>query len=219
MATAIDLKRIPLFAELNEAALARLERGVEVRRLEPGQHLWKRGEPARGLHVVVEGEVRVTREGKGRRRVLHTEGPGGTLGEVPLFESGLYPATAVATRRSVCVSFARAVIVDAIRADPALALGLLRGLAGRVHQLIDRIERFAARSVSARLAAHIRTRAASAVVFTLGGTQQQIAEELGTVREVIVRELRALREAGVIESAGRGRYRVVDPAALERLEL
>jgi CRP/FNR family cyclic AMP-dependent transcriptional regulator len=45
-------------------------------------------------------------------------------------------------------------------------------------------------------------------------TQQQLAEEVGTVREVIVRELHALRSRGIIRALGSGRYEVVDAEAL-----
>ena len=45
-------------------------------------------------------------------------------------------------------------------------------------------------------------------------TQQQLAEELGTVREVIVRELQALRAAGLVRSIGPGRFEIVDAPAL-----
>ena len=48
-------------------------------------------------------------------------------------------------------------------------------------------------------------------------TQQQLAEELGTVREVISRELRVLMRAGLMESIGGGRYRLLDLARLGAL--
>ena len=51
--------------------------------------------------------------------------------------------------------------------------------------------------------------------ITLGATQAEVAEELGTVREVVVRSLRELREEGVLTSAGRGGYRVLDLQALQ----
>jgi DNA-binding IclR family transcriptional regulator len=50
--------------------------------------------------------------------------------------------------------------------------------------------------------------------ITLGMTQQALAEDLGTVREVVARELRALVRSGLVESLDRGRYRIVDAAAL-----
>ncbi|MFL5475636.1 MAG: helix-turn-helix domain-containing protein, partial [Gemmatimonadales bacterium] len=57
----------------------------------------------------------------------------------------------------------------------------------------------------------------SGVPFTLGRTQLETAEELGTVREVVVRAIRELRQEGIIESAGRGRYLVCDDTRLARL--
>ena len=51
-------------------------------------------------------------------------------------------------------------------------------------------------------------------MIAIGMTQQQLAEELGTVREVIVRELHALRTAGLVRSLGGGRLEIVDITAL-----
>jgi GTP-sensing pleiotropic transcriptional regulator CodY len=48
-------------------------------------------------------------------------------------------------------------------------------------------------------------------------TQTALAEELGTVREVVVRALRGLRQVGAIESAGDGKYQVASLAILKRL--
>jgi predicted transcriptional regulator len=46
-------------------------------------------------------------------------------------------------------------------------------------------------------------------------TQQSLAEELGTVREVVARKLRDVCRRGLIESVGGGRYRIVDRRRLE----
>jgi predicted transcriptional regulator len=48
-------------------------------------------------------------------------------------------------------------------------------------------------------------------------TQTALAEELGTVREVVVRAVRSLCERGIIERVGRGRLRVVDVARLRNM--
>jgi DNA-binding IclR family transcriptional regulator len=48
-------------------------------------------------------------------------------------------------------------------------------------------------------------------------TQTALAEELGTVREVVVRSLRGLRQLGAIESAGDGKYRISNRPILEQL--
>jgi hypothetical protein len=54
-------------------------------------------------------------------------------------------------------------------------------------------------------------------VITLGMTQTALAAELETVREVVVRALRILREAGLVEPAGRGQLRVTNRAELRLL--
>jgi CRP-like cAMP-binding protein len=48
-------------------------------------------------------------------------------------------------------------------------------------------------------------------------TQESLAEELGTVREVVMRALRALRKRRIIASAGRGKIEIVDRSALREV--
>jgi len=53
--------------------------------------------------------------------------------------------------------------------------------------------------------------------ISLGMTQQALAEDLGSVREVVARELRALVKLRLVEPAGGGRYRLPDREALRRM--
>lgn len=212
------LDRVAVFRGASADARRELcARGVPVR-YAAGQVLWRAGGEARGMVTVLRGTVRVVRASLGRERVVHVEGPGGTLGEVPLFAGGRYPATAIAAEETEGVVFTRDAVLAAVRADPALSLLLLERMAARVRALVDRLDRLGSRPVAARLAAHLLERQGDAgAPFTLGGSQARVAEELGTVREVLVRALRRLREAGAIDSPSRGRFVVLDGAALERL--
>jgi CRP-like cAMP-binding protein len=90
---------------------------------------------------------------------------------------------------------------------------------GRVRDLVERLDQAATQSVRARLAAFLlkRAEATGAQSFTLGMTQAALAEELGTVREVVVRGLAQLRDIGAIDTAGRGRFVLKDPAGLAEL--
>jgi CRP/FNR family transcriptional regulator len=149
--------------------------------------------------------------------VVHEEGPGGTLGEVPLFDGGGYPATAIARETTRCTVYSARAIAAAMAADPRMGWAMAAALARRVRTLVERLDRLAALDVTARLAAVVRERHAAArgAAFALGQTHEDLAEDLGTVREVVVRSLRELRRRHVIASAGRGRYRVTDPRALD----
>ncbi len=216
-----EVRRLPLFAGISDPACRALAARSAQRTYEAGETLFAAGADARGLYVLVRGRVRVVRETAGRRHVLHEERPGGTLGEVPLFEGGGYPATAIAAEPTTCLVVGRDAIAAAMRADPELAWRFLGRLATRVRTLVERVDGLAARSVPQRLAAllvarHEGSTGASGAV-TLGGTQQEVAEELGTVREVVVRAVRALCASGAIESLGGGRYRVRDAERLREL--
>jgi CRP/FNR family transcriptional regulator len=183
-----------------------------------GASIFSAGEEARGMYVVTSGRVRVVRDGGGRRHVLHEEGPGGTLGEVPLFEAGGYPATAIAAEETSCLFVSRDAIAAAMRADPQVAWRFLGRLAARVRTLVERIDGLTARSVPQRLAALLLARQTDGNgAVTLGGTQQEIAEELGTVREVVVRAIRTLCGSGAIEALGRGRYHIRSATKLREL--
>jgi CRP/FNR family transcriptional regulator len=210
------LDALPLFAGLAKSTLAKLSAAATVRHFSAGATLFRAGESPTGLLIILEGQVRVVRTRDGRQSVVHTEGPGGTLAEVPLFDGGTLPATAVAVVESRCLHLRREALLALMRDDPDVALLFLRRLASRVRHVVERLDRLSTQSLLGRLAALLLTRAeaASGRSFALGMTQAEAAEELGTVREVVVRGLAALRREGVIDTAGRGRLIVRDLEAL-----
>lgn len=219
------LDRTNLFDGINDAARRELATGSTLRHFTKDEVLWTAGSEPRGLFVILEGSVRVVRETAGRHSVIHTEGPNGTLGEVPLFEGTTLPATAIASEATECVCITAAALDAAIQADTGVARIFLGRLASRVRGLVDRVERLSAHSVRRRLAAFLLERdqlagggdGGGGGDFSLGRSQAAVAEELGTVREVLVRSLRELRESGLIDSAGRGRWSVADRDALTSL--
>jgi CRP/FNR family transcriptional regulator len=210
------LEHTDLLRGLDAPARALLaSQGIE-RRYRTGQVLFRAGDAPRGWFVVIEGRIRVTRETVGRRHVIHVEAAGGTLGEVPLFSDTNYPATAIAAEPSRCLVFTGDTVRAALAADSALALRLLARLAGRVRGLIERMDGLVFGTVRSRLAQFIGQRAerSSGAGVSLGMTQRQLGDELGTVREVVVKGLASLAGAGVIRLAGGGRVEVLDRAAL-----
>ena len=193
-------------------ALAR--RAIEVS-FEADETIFLADAPARGWFIVLHGTVRVVRAVGARQHVIHTECAGGSLGEVPLVEGGTYPATAIAAEPTRCALLTRDALEAAIREAPPIAFLLARRLAHRVRLLVDRLDERSARSVRSRLIEFLlaRTPGRDAAV-SLGMTQDRLAEELGTVREVVARELRALAREGMLVPLGGGRYRLIDVDAL-----
>jgi CRP/FNR family transcriptional regulator len=176
------------------------------------------GSKPRGWFIVIDGMIRVVRGSGGRQHVIHTEGPGGTLGEVPLFTDDNYPATAIAAEPTRCALLDRESLDAAMHHSPELGFLLARRLALRVRSLVDRLDNRSARSVRNRLVDFLLERCSTgSTSISMGMTQQALAEELGTVREVLARELQALAREGFIASKGGGRYEIVDSQRLRAI--
>lgn len=212
----LPLSDVPLFRGLPADVLAGLRARGVLRRVSAGSVVWLAGAEASGLWVLLAGRARAVRQRDGREVVVHRAVPGDTLGEIPLFDGGGYPATLLADTDATFLVVPRLALDEAMRREPALAWRLLAHLGARVRRLADRIEGQVAGSVEERLAAWLLRRDATGNRdFDLGMTQEALAAELGTVREVLSRALTDAVRDGLVERTGRARYRVLDRRALE----
>lgn len=196
--------------------VALAKRGIEVS-FAPDTVLFLAGSAPRGWYIVLEGLVRVVRGSNARQHVIHTEGPGGTLGEVPLFTDEMHPATGIAAEPTRCALFDKTSLLSAIAECPEIAFLINRRLALRVRDLVARLDDRSSRSVHARLARFLLDRASATErdIVSVGMTQQDLAEELGTAREVVSREMRRLARDGVIKALGGGKFRVLSDERLK----
>jgi CRP/FNR family transcriptional regulator, dissimilatory nitrate respiration regulator len=198
------------FDALPEATRSRVAAAAVERRYARGARLYRAGDAADGLYFVLAGRVRVARETETRTELLHVEAPGGVLGEIPVFGGGEFPATAMAAAATRCAHLPVSAVERLLREDPAFARFALRRLAVRARGLLHRIDELTATTITARVAAFVLARAEGApgTDFTLGMSQTELAAELGTAREVIVRALAALVESGALARTGRSRFAV-----------
>jgi len=213
------LAAIPYFRGLPRAALRRVAAQTVVRDVRRGTRVFEEGAPAEGLFVVIAGRVRLVRvSASGREQVLHSEGPGATLGEVPLLDGGGYVATAVATEPARLLYLPRDAVLETCRRHPEVALGIIRVLARRVRTFAGLVEQLSLKTLTARTAGLLlaESRAAGAPTFELRATRDEIAASLGTVRELVSRSLARLRAAGVVRVAGR-RVTILDSRRLAEL--
>jgi CRP/FNR family transcriptional regulator len=178
------------------------------------QALFRAGDAGNALYVIVAGRVRVSRESAGHVELLHGEQAGGVLGVIPVFGNTPYPATAIATETTRCVRLSKAAVDRLLLEYPELARFAIAQLANRAQTLLRRIDELTATTVVVRVARHLRERAACGEPFTLGMSQAMFAEEIGTAREVLVRAIAALVNAGAIARAGRARFVVGDARVL-----
>lgn len=210
------LRQLPIFSELDDVALQRFTERCVPRTVPAGTVLFTTGEECRGLYVIESGRVRIFRVSPdGREQVLHVEGPGRPVAELPLFDGGPYPASAITMEDSLLVFLPRPDFEYLYRTHPDIAQAVIRGLGKRLRHLVHVAETLAFRDVAARLAMLLADYAersdahtGAGVVLTLDRTQEELALEIGTARESVSRAMKQLRRKGLIESLGGGRLRI-----------
>src|SRR6266545_6728912 len=183
-ATAGDLRGVTYFALLPATELSRLAGRCTTRLPGVGDVLFEEGEPCRGLLVVAEGLVEVRQISlRGREQVFHTEGPGATLGEGPLFDGGGYIASAVALAPTRVLLLPRAEVLSLCQRRPEVALAVLKTMARRVRHFAGIVSDLAFRPVPERLARYLDAAVTGPVTpgtgIDLTLTQAQLAARLG----------------------------------------
>lgn len=129
-----ELANIPLFGDLDPASLHVLIRRVRVVFLEPCQVLFREGDAANSLYVVVEGAVVPIAEGEQRRKLAVLE-RGQFFGEIGLMTKQPRNATIEALVETKLLAIDRRLVWELIENQPSVAKGILRFFRAR---LIDR---------------------------------------------------------------------------------
>lgn len=212
------LSRLPIFSELDPVTLRQLASRCVPRTAPSGTVLFTAGETCRGLYIVERGRVRIYRTSpEGKEQVLHIEGPGRPVAELPLFDGGVYPASAVTIETSRLFFLPRGDLEQLYRRSPDVAHAIICGLGKRLRHLVQVAQTLAFRDVAARLALLLAVEGEqrgdstpAGLEVTLGRTQEALALEIGTARESVSRAMRQLTRAGVIEPLGGDRLRIPD---------
>lgn len=201
------LQRAPLLSGLSPAELQLLAARTARKSFDNGQLLFSEGDPCNGLHIIARGKIRIFKTSiSGREQVLALNGPGDTVAELPVFDGGPYPASAMAVDDSEIAFISRRDFQAFCIEHPEVALKVLAVVGGRLRRLVGIIEELSFTTIRQRLISVLVKLAQSAgkqsargVEFQLPATHQELANELGTVRELISRNLMRLQAEGLIE--------------------
>lgn len=207
----VVLKRVPIFSSLSEKEFAFLTSHLIQRKFEAGELIFGEADPCAGLYVVQTGNVRIFKSSAaGREQVLSIEGPSSSIAELPVFDGGAYPASAQAITDSTLLFFSRQDFHALCAQHPEVALKVLRVVGGRLRRLVSIIEELSFTTVRHRLIALLvrlaktkGTRTADAVILTLPMNNSELAAQIGTVRELVSRNLSRLQAEGLIEADNR----------------
>ncbi len=206
------VRGVSLFADLEPAALASLERAAELRDFPVGAVIVSQEEPGESLFVLARGRVKVVLYGESGREVILSifKQPGDFFGEMALLDDEPRSATVIAAERSRLLVLSRAAFQEHIAAHPRTALRVLTELSRRLRRADEVIGNLALLDVYGRLAGKLRELAASdgeeredGILIRQRPTQAEIAAMIGTSRETVSRALSELARRGFLEMSGK----------------
>lgn len=212
------LAETPLFASLTPAEIDALAQRAAEKRYAAGEILFYEGEECTGLFVVGQGTVKIFKtSGSGREIMLSIDSAPSSVAEVPLFDGGPYPATVRAITDVVAYLIRKQDFAVFCRQYPDVPLKVLAVCGRRLRHLVGLVESVTFGSVRQRLARSLLEFGleAGTDAFPLPVTHEELAFRLGTVREVVSRNLSRFQAEGFLK-VQRREVVLLDKTGLQR---
>ena len=212
------LKSFTLFEDLAEDDLKTILGFTRLFKSQRDQILLLDGEASDCLYFVLEGWFKAEKTSpEGRQQTLRFIGPKETINELSVFSNKISAVTVIAMEdaRGFCIS--REDVEKMLIRYPQFSRAVIRNLANRIQHLLSHVENLSLYPVDVRLARLLLDEAEEDVMTRpVWKTQTEIANQLGTVLDVVNRNLQKLVQEGVIEM-NRGEIKIIDRSALEKL--
>jgi CRP/FNR family transcriptional regulator len=217
------LRRVALFNELSEKELAALAERTVRKSYQAGAIIFSEGDQCKELLIVEDGRVRLYKSTpNGREQLIGIERLGNTLAEVPVLDGGRHSVTACAQDSVNLLSLDADVFRRVCLQNPQVAVKLIKVLGHRLRHLDGLVEELSFSTVRGRLVSHLSRLARErgrisedCTEFELNENNEELAARLGTVRELISRNLGRLHGDGLIQMRGRT-VRIPDLKRFER---
>lgn len=179
----------------------------------PGTRLFDAGHACQALPLILSGSVRVfKRADNGREISLYRVNPGEIciVTVSCLLGGDAYPATGVAESDIRALALPRPLFLALTESHPPFRQAVFHLFGERLAGLMQLVEEVAFRKLDQRLATLLAGRAP-----VVQGSHQQLADELGSVREIVSRLLKQFEEHGWVR-LGREKVEILDTEALRQ---
>ena len=216
------LKRIPLFASLSETDHMRLVGLLRRERLKKGEVLFRQGDEGSTLYLILQGRIRISLSQRTDTVTLAILDQGDFLGEMALLDGLPRSADAEALENSFLYALNRKDFFSFLSENPKAVREVLSAISRRLRKADDLYAEMCFLNVSVRLARRLvemseqqphdeKTPDECRVKIS----QRELGNILGVSRESINKELKRLRERGIV-STSRNHVRIHDIAALRK---
>ncbi len=206
MAIEDQLREIPLLNDLDEVEILKLSALVKERRSPKGSYIVYVQDPGPSIMFLVQGKAKVTlNSSDGKEIVLYNLTKGDFFGEIAVLTGEDRSANVVATSDCKLLVLDSADFKRHVNENPGLSFALMKELALRLRAASAKIGDLALYDVYRRVARTLKSMAKpevegdeEALVIDERPTHQELANMVGTSREMVTRALKGLEEDGCI---------------------
>ncbi len=203
----------PVLARLPAGLLQRIADTAQTLSLPAGTTVFDEHQPCRGFPFVLDGAIRVAKQSAGGRELpLYrvVAGESCIITSSCLLGHADYNARGV-TEGPTTLALLPRELFDDLLGEPVFRDFVFALFSERMAELMQLVEEVAFRKLDQRLAALLLGKGR-----TVHATHQQLADELGSVREMVSRLLKGFAEQGLVK-LGREQVEVLDPAGLRKV--
>ena len=200
------LSQTQLFHGLELEHYQALANITQLQVYEKGEFIFAQGDPGIGFFIILQGRVKVFQVSlDGKEQILKVFGWGENFAEVPAFDGGYFPASAMTIEQSQLLFFPRTEMLKLIQNYPKIGINLLAIFAKHLRQFTQLIADLSLKDVPARLAAYLlnlNTSNPGLQCFELDMSKSQLAALLGTIPETLSRAFAKLSQEQLIKITG-----------------
>lgn len=205
------------FGSLPDDVLGELAGDAMLLEVPAGSNLIREGETWMGLLLVVSGLVKTfLTSPDGRQITVRYARPGSLVGAASLFHDPPNPANSRAVSAARILAFNAATLRRLARCDARVALALCEELADRLREYFGELGGTAFATIRQRVVRHLLDVASEhqqGRMLVARLSHQDLADAVGSVREVVSRVIAKLRDEGLLRTS-LGEIEILDPARL-----
>lgn len=221
----IKVQSIPLFSTLSAAEAAAVQSGLECRRFQRGEDIFKTGARADRLYIVHSGRMKIYKFlPDGREQILYIYSPGDFVGGFNLIKAHAYLYNARALESTVICTLLKTEFDEVVLHNPQILLKIVEKAYERVRWAEELVERLNASSADQKVAgllldlmADFAEPSEHGVILKLTINREEMGNYTGLSRETVTRKLKQLQEQGLIALHGNKRVDLLKIEALREM--
>ena len=200
------IRAIPMFRGLSADDQSRLAALATLRDYTRGDSLWRAGDPAENLTVIVRGRVKLVGNAAGSDVILELFGPGEPVGAIAVYNYIPYPASAVCMEPTQLLVLPRRDYFELLDRHPEFARAIIRDLTKLFLSLTRKLEEMRGQRIEVRIAQLFlnlaermgKPRKDGAIEIPIALSRQEVADLVGTTVETAIRVLARWGREGVL---------------------